>query len=214
MATICRDAVQTWGGRVLVLAHVKELLEQTAGTLRAMAPDLPMGVYSAGLRRRDLGYAVTVAGIQSVWKRACDLDAFDIVLIDESHMIPPEGDGMYRTFLAEARVVNPHLRTIGLTATPYRMSSGSICKPDHFLNTICYEIGVRELIVQGYLCPLKTKAGGEKAGLHTVNLELFDGDEAGLKSDAQIRAERIREAGNEHFVQLRELADLLFGELS
>ena len=28
MATVCRDAVGRWDGRVLILAHVKELLEQ------------------------------------------------------------------------------------------------------------------------------------------------------------------------------------------
>ena len=28
VAQLCRDAVERWNGRVLVLAHVKELLEQ------------------------------------------------------------------------------------------------------------------------------------------------------------------------------------------
>jgi DNA repair protein RadD len=191
MATICRDAVHQWSGRVMVLAHVKELLEQTAGTLQRLAPDLPVGIYSAGLKRRDLGYAVTVAGIQSVWRRACDMDPFDIVIVDEAHMIPPEGDGMYRQFLADAKVINPQVRTIGLTATPFRMSSGSICQPRHFLNSICYEIGVRELIVQGYLCPLRTKAGTEKAdfgGLHVRGGEYVAGEvEAMMDSDRLVR---------------------------
>ncbi|MFO0873159.1 MAG: DEAD/DEAH box helicase family protein [Phycisphaerales bacterium] len=35
MATICRDAVQLWNGRVLILAHVKGLLEQSVEKLRA-----------------------------------------------------------------------------------------------------------------------------------------------------------------------------------
>jgi hypothetical protein len=65
LATICRDAVQRWGGRVLILAHVKELLEQAAEKIRAVAPDLPFGIYSAGLNRRDLGYAVTIAGMDA-----------------------------------------------------------------------------------------------------------------------------------------------------
>jgi len=44
-----------------------------------------------------------------------------------------------------------------------------ICAPENLLNHVCYEIGVRELMVQGYLCPLKTKAGQRKvdtSGLH------------------------------------------------
>jgi len=169
LATICKDAVTQWGGRVLILAHVKELLEQAADKLRAVCPEVKFGVYSAGLKRRDTEHAVIVAGIQSVYKRACELDAFDLIICDECHLIPRDGDGMYRQFLSEAKAVNPHVRVIGLTATPFRLDSGAICGPDHFLNTICYEIGVRELIRDGYLCPLVTKAGKTKvdtSGLH------------------------------------------------
>ena len=107
MATICRDAVQQWNGRVLILAHVKELLEQAADKLHAMAPDLwnRIGVYSAGLKSRDTEHPIIVAGIQSIFRRAAELDRFDLILIDEAHMLPPDGEGMYRTFMAEARLV-------------------------------------------------------------------------------------------------------------
>ncbi len=162
MATICRDAVQRWGGRVLILAHVKELLEQAAEKLHLVAPDLPVGVYSAGLKRRDLGYAITIAGIQSVYEKAGDVGSVDLVIVDEAHLIPPDGEGMYRTFLADIKQLNPLVRVIGLTATPFRMKSGSICAPENILNAVCFEVGVRELIVQGYLCPLRTKAGSVK----------------------------------------------------
>lgn len=171
IATICRDAVELWNGRVVILAHVKELLEQAVEKIAALAPGLPIGVYSAGLRRKDLGYAITVAGIQSIWKKACDLGPVDLIIVDEAHMIPADDDGMYRQFIADAKVVNPQVRIIGLTATPYRMKSGSICAPppEAILNEVCYEVGVRELIVQGFLSPLRTKAGGARAdtsGLH------------------------------------------------
>ncbi|MDP2689026.1 MAG: DEAD/DEAH box helicase family protein [Deltaproteobacteria bacterium] len=171
MATVCKDAVGRWNGRVLILAHVKELLEQALDKLHGIAPEIgnKTGVYSAGLKRRDTEHPVIIAGIQSVYKRACELDAFDLVIIDEAHMIPPDGDGMYRTFLSDARKVNPNLRVIGLTATPFRTTSGMICAPENILNHVCYEVGVREMIVQGYLCPLVTKASREKvdtSGLH------------------------------------------------
>ncbi|HRD03275.1 MAG TPA: DEAD/DEAH box helicase family protein, partial [Verrucomicrobiota bacterium] len=75
MATICRDAVQQWNGRVLILAHVKELLEQATEKLHAMAPDLwnKIEVYSAGLKSRDTEHPIIVAGIQSVFRRAAEL---------------------------------------------------------------------------------------------------------------------------------------------
>src|SRR6186997_199308 len=83
MAMICRDAVLNWDGRVLILAHVKELLEQNAAKLRLVCPEPRFGIYSAGLKRRDTTAPVIVAGIQSVYKRACELGPFDLILIDE-----------------------------------------------------------------------------------------------------------------------------------
>lgn len=189
MATICRDAVTLWDGRVLVLAHVKELLEQTAGTLSRVAPDLDVGVYSAGLNRRDTDHSVIVAGIQSVYRRACDLGAFDLIIVDEAHSIPPDGEGRYQSFLNDALVVNPNVRLIGLTATPYRMTTGMICGPDNLLNDICYEVGVRELIVQGFLCPLKSKAGKQKAdtsGLHLRGGEFIASEVETLMDDDRL----------------------------
>jgi len=193
MATLCRDAVGRWRGRVLILAHVKELLEQSVARLNEVAPEMrhQVGVYSAGLKSRDTEHPIIVAGVQSVYKRACELDRFDLVIIDEAHMIPPDGDGMYRTFLAEARKVNPNLRVIGLTATPFRMTTGAICGPENVLNTVCYEIGVRELIVQGYLCRLVTKGGREDldtGGLH-VRAGEFVADEVEALMDKQERVE-------------------------
>jgi DNA repair protein RadD len=189
MASVCQDAVTLWTGRVIILAHVKELLEQTADKLNAICPEVRYGVYSAGLKRRDTDRPVIIAGIQSVYQRACEFDPFHLIVIDESHMIPPDGDGMYRQFLADAKIVNPNLRIIGFTATPFRLKTGSICTPDGFLNHVCYEVGVRELIVQGYLCPLVTKAGQVKAdtsGLHVRAGEFVPGEVEAVMDDAQL----------------------------
>ena len=176
MATVCKDAVGRWNGRVLIVAHVKELLEQAVDKLNLVAPELwhQVGVYSAGLKSRDTEHPIIVAGVQSVYRRAKELGRFDLVVIDEAHCIPPDGDGMYRTLVAGLKETNPYLRIIGLTATPFRMTSGSICAPENVLNTVCYEIGVRELIVQGYICPLVSKAAREKAD--TSNLHVRAGE--------------------------------------
>lgn len=168
LASICTDIAGSWGGRVLVLAHVKELLQQAVDKLQGMLPAHMVGIYSAGLDSRDTSHPVIVAGIQSVHKRAGELGAFSAIIIDEAHLIPEHDGGMYRTFLDHARIVNPQVRIIGLTATPYRMDSGYICGPDNVLNEICYEVGVKELIVQGYLCPLKTRAGKDRPDLSGV----------------------------------------------
>ena len=199
MATICRDAVTRWNGRGLVMAHVKELLEQTAGTLRRLAPDVPVGIYSAGLGSRDIGEPVIVAGIQSVHRKADVLGHFDLILIDECHLLPEDGEGMYRTFLQTMKTINPRVRLIGFTATPYRMKSGMLCGPDNLLNEICYEIGVKELIVRGYLCPLKSR--GSELAVDTSELHLRGGEFVPAEVDALMGAEAFEKAACQEIVQ-------------
>src|SRR5262245_43327323 len=97
LAAVCRDAVMDWSGRVLVLAHVKELLQQAADKLALVCPEVKFGVYSAGLKRRDMTQPVIVAGIQSVYQRACEFDPFDLVIVDEcfvtgTRVLTPAGD--------------------------------------------------------------------------------------------------------------------------
>jgi DNA repair protein RadD len=189
---LCADVVQRWNGRILVLTHVKELVDQNATQAGRFLPHLLVGVNSAGLRRRDLDHPVIVAGIQSVYQKACNLGRFDIVLIDEAHLIPPDGEGMYQTFLRDARVVNPHLRLVGLTATPFRLKDGPICAPGNLLNHVCYEVGVKELIRDGFLSPLVSKAGKAKAdttGLHVRGGEFVpDEVEHLMDDDGLVRA--------------------------
>lgn len=169
IAEVARDAVVKWHGRVLILAHVKELVEQNAGKIKAVQPDLPVGIYSAGLESRDVEQPVIVAGIQSIYNKADVFKPFDLVMIDECHLIPPDGEGRYQTFLNAAKARNPNVRLIGWTATPYRTQGGLICKPENLLNEICYEIGVKELINRGYVSNITAKAGKftpDTDGLH------------------------------------------------
>ena len=73
IASVAADAVNVWRGRVLILAHVKELVDQNSKELKGLCPDLPVGVYSAGLDRRDTKEPVIVAGIQSICQRNLSL---------------------------------------------------------------------------------------------------------------------------------------------
>jgi len=178
--------------------------------LNAIAPELwhQVGVYSAGLKSRDTEHPIIVAGVQSVYRRAAELGHFDLVIIDEAHMIPPDGDGMYRTLLAGLEETNPHLRIIGLTATPFRMTSGSICAPENLLNHVCYEVSVRELIAQGYLCPLVAKGTHEDidtSGLH-VRAGEFVADEVNALMD---QASRVEAACAEIIEQTRDRRSVL-----
>lgn len=196
IAKIVSDSVQQWNGRVLILAHVKELLEQNSGKVKAFCPDIPIGIFSAGLKSRDTEEPVIVAGIQSVYNKACDLGAFDLVIVDEAHLIAPDGDGMYRTFLKDMKVINPRVRVIGLTATPFSLKGGLICQPENILNEVCYEAGLKEMIAQGYLSPLISKAGRTEANLDDLHIRggEFIGEEmAAAMDNEQIVSSACRE---------------------
>jgi DNA repair protein RadD len=196
IASVCRDAVTRWNGRVLILAHVKELLQQAADKLQDVCSEVKFGVYSAGLKRRDTENPVIVAGVQSVHRRACELGAFDLIIVDEAHLIPTDGEGRYHEFLKEAKVVNPQVRVIGLTATPYRMKTGMICGPDNILNHVCFEIGVGELIRDGYLSPLSTEPGDttvETDGLHIRGGDFVADEVADLMDQDELVKSACRE---------------------
>jgi len=165
-------AIQGWRAdfpafRCIILAHRKELVEQNAAELANFMPDLPIGIYAAGLRRRDIDADITYASIDSIHKRAGEFPPVDCLLIDEAHRIPPNGEGKYRAFINDCKAQNPHLRVVGFTATPFRMG-GPICHKDHVLNAICYEANVGDLIRDGYLCKLRSRPGDVQADLTDV----------------------------------------------
>lgn len=145
--------------RCLVLAHRKELLQQNVKAISTVVPFTSIGIYSAGLKTKDTSSAVIVGGIQSVASRPYDLGPFDVVLIDEAHLVPLTDDTSYRKVIKALRTMNPDVRFVGLTATPYRLNTGLLHRGKNPLFTdIAYEVPVRDLIEQGYLCPLISKA--------------------------------------------------------
>ena len=144
--------------RGCILAHRKELVQQNAEKLNALYPEGNVGIFSAGLGKRDYDSPLLFASIDSIFKRSGEFAPFDFVFVDEAHRIPPSGVGKYRTFIEGCRKFNQHLRVVGWTATPFRMGCGPICHKDHILNEVCYEAGVKDLIGQGFLSRLRSKA--------------------------------------------------------
>lgn len=154
--------------RVVVLTHVKELIQQDAQAILRYWPEAPIGIWSAGLGSKTKGQ-VTVAGIQSIHRQPTKFAGTDLVIIDEAHLLSKNSDTMYGRFLSGLRHHNPHLKVIGLTATPYRMDSGLLIEGENRVFTdVAYEAQVGDLIRDGYLCPLIAKGGATKADLSGV----------------------------------------------
>lgn len=159
IAALVKDALQNWPEtRVLMLTHVKELIEQNAEKMRQHWPNAPMGIYSASLGRRCLTEPITFAGIQSVAKRGKEIGHIDLILVDEAHSINHSQTGGYRTLIADLTAINPALRVIGLTATPYRLGHGMIHEGDDVLfNALIEPVSIEELVHRGFLTKLRSK---------------------------------------------------------
>jgi DNA repair protein RadD len=209
---------------VLLLTHVKELIEQDAKAIIHYWPEAPIGIWSAGVGQKKKAQ-ITVAGIQSIHRLPAKFGNTDLCIIDEAHLVPRKSDTMYRRFLDALLSHNPKMKVIGLTATHYRMDSGLLTDGEGRIFTdIAYEADVGDLIKDGWLCPLVAKNGSTKAdlsGVHTrggeyVEKELQDAmDKAHLIEGAldeveQYAADRHHVlgfcAGVEHAEHCAELA--------
>ena len=158
VAALCKDALQSWPEtRILMLTHVRELIEQNAEKMRQHWPNAPLGIYSAGLKRKDLGEPITFGGIQSLRSKAKLIGHCDLVIIDECHLVGHKDEGGYRTLLSDIYQTNPNVRVIGLTATPYRLGHGYITDEPAIFNALITPTSIEELIFKGYLSNLRSK---------------------------------------------------------
>ncbi len=154
-------------GKVLVLTHVKELVEQNAAKVEMLDDDV--SVYSAGLKQKLLAGKTVVASVQSA---ARNLDGFSekysLVIIDECHRVSDDEASQYQQLLATLTKHNPKLKVLGLTATPYRLDSGYIYQRHYHgkvgsesavFDDCIFELPLRYLVKKGYLTPPKTYDG-------------------------------------------------------
>jgi len=194
LAAFSEGVLKVWPDqRILIVTHVRELIAQNHAEMIGLWPEAPAGIYSAGLGRREADARILFAGIQSVHRKAAEIGHCDLVLIDEAHLIPVASATMYRRFLGELTAINPKLKVIGFTATPYRLDSGMLHEGEAALFTdIAFEVSVRDLIDQGYLCRLVSKQPKTKlniAGVGTRGGEFIASElQAAVDKEAITRA--------------------------
>jgi DNA repair protein RadD len=170
-------------GRVLVLAHVKELVEQNYA--KYISYGLQAGVYSAGLNQRDDAEKVIFGSIQSVARAGNSFFRdFSLLIIDECHRVSVDDESQYAKVVSKIKTDNPLLCILGLTATPYRLDSGWIynfnhsgrlCTTEERLFEKCiYELTLAEMINKGYLTqPIQIDA--PIASYDFSSLQLYSG---------------------------------------
>ncbi len=161
--------------RIACITHVKELIKQNSERLVQMWEHAPYGIYSAGLHRRESSNPIIYGGIASMIHDPLAFGHRDLILIDEAHLLGPNQDAMYNKFIAAAKSINPYVKTIGFTATAYRLGQGLLTDGDNPLFTdFCFDItglqAFNQLIADGYLSPPISKRTVAKIDLSNVAL--------------------------------------------
>jgi DNA repair protein RadD len=200
IAALCKDALQSWPEtRILMLTHVRELISQNAEKMRQHWPNCPLGIYSAGLGRKDLGEPITFAGIQSVRSKASQIGHVDLVIIDEAHLVSHKDEGGYRTLLSDIYRTNPNVRVIGLTASPYRLGHGYITDKPAIFDALIEPVSIEELIYKGYLSTLRSKLTTTKLevdGVHKRGGEYIESELQAKVDTKDKNAKVVREIIN------------------
>lgn len=143
--------------RVMMLTHVKELIEQNCEKLETLWPAAPVGIYSAGLGQKVAGLPITFAGVQSAVNAAHMFGKIDLIIIDECHLVGDAENSSYQKLIKVLKEINPKLKVIGLSATPYRLGLGMITDGGIFTDMVYNITGVQafcQLIDDGFLSPL------------------------------------------------------------
>ncbi|MEK9811137.1 MAG: DEAD/DEAH box helicase family protein, partial [Candidatus Nanopelagicales bacterium] len=133
------------GGRVLVLAHRGELLDQAARRIKDVAPDLRVGVVMAEADETDADVIVGSVQTLRLERRRERLDDVSLIVTDECHHATADS---YRAVYAHW----PDALMLGVTATMERADGDAL---GQVWDEIAYRIGIVDLIAQGHLADVK-----------------------------------------------------------
>lgn len=167
--------------RIMILAHVRELLTQNQKELLSVWPEANTGVFSAGLGKKQINKRITFAGIQSVYSKVFSFPKIDIVIVDECHLVPRNATTRYRRFFTDMFTANPSVAVCGFSATPFRLDSGMLHEGDDAIfDGICYSVDMKKLIDDGYLTPVISRGGVAKIDTSRVHIRAGEYDQREL----------------------------------
>jgi DNA repair protein RadD len=150
-SVVIAETVKRLSEPTLILQPSMEILEQNFEKYRQYG--FPASIYSASLKQKVVSSA-TFGTIGSVVRQPNLFKDFKQVIIDECHLVNAK-TGMYKWFLSAMQGT----KVLGLTATPYRLSTSSFGTMLKFLtrtnprifSEVNYWVQVKELMEQGYL---------------------------------------------------------------
>lgn len=165
-SAVAEEAVKR-GGRVLILAHRGELLEQAADKLEK-STGLRSSLEKAESSCLGSWYRVAVGSVQSL-QRPSRLDRFapdyfSTIIIDEAHHCLSDSYQRVLEHFSAAKV-------LGVTATPDR---GDMRSLGQYFETLAYEYTLVQAIRDGYLSPIKALTVPLRLDLSSVGVQNGD----------------------------------------
>lgn len=146
---VAKDAVDA-GGRVLILAHRGELLQQAADKLRS-ATGLGCAVEKAESTSAGTWFRVIVGSVQTLMRperlERIRPDSIGTVIVDEAHHCLSSS---YQQVLSRF----PSANVLGVTATADRGDRRDL---GEYFDSIAYEYTLPRAIRDGYLSPIKAQ---------------------------------------------------------
>lgn len=191
---VIADIASKIDGHLLVFQPSKEILEQNFAKLQSYGV-WDCGIYSASAGRKDIN-RITFAMIGSVINKSEFFNHFKYILIDECHLVNAKG-GMYKDFFNEAK-----RKIIGLTATPYRLSTSSMGSQLKFLtrtspkvfSDVIYYCQVSELLAKGFLARLRY------FDLNYINLNNVKSNSTGADYDKESLSKEFKRVHFEEYL--------------
>lgn len=163
---VTEDQVRN-GGRVLILAHRGELLDQAADKLYRFT-GLRCATEKADEHSLGSWYRVTVGSVQSMMRenrlKMFPENYFSHIIIDEAHHVLSDS---YQRVLEHF----PGANVLGVTATPDR---GDMRNLGSVFESLAYEYTLPRAIKDGYLCPIKAQTIPLKLDLSGVGVQSGD----------------------------------------
>jgi len=157
IASLAQRIARKNGVRILVATHSEELVDQNAAKLKAIWHGADIGIYAAGLGSKEIDNQIVFGMIQSLNWATIKLP-FHVLIVDEAHTIGVKENSMWQKLIAKLKANYSGLRVIGLSATPFRLDSGSLVgKEDSLFDEIIYDYGMGRAIKDGWLVPLVSK---------------------------------------------------------
>jgi ATP-dependent helicase IRC3 len=167
-------------GRVIVLVHRDELVQQSEDKIRLVIPDADIGIVKA--RRNQINARIVIASVQTISQdhrlRQLTKD-FALTVVDEAHHAAAP---TYKKVLA---ALSSKL-TIGFTATADRGDGQGL---DDIFQDIVYTKDILEMITAGYLVDIKAKQLRLDVNfnkLHTRNGDFVESELEEMLLDANI----------------------------